>query len=122
MTREQACELFSPSVEGELDEASSRELRAALDADPELAREYEEFIATLRLVREASGVAHAPNLLPGVQRRLRVRSRGRFYADRFAERLGQGFGGPLLGGLLMLALLGLAWLGLSLVQQWTLGR
>ena len=122
MTKEQARELFSAAIEDELDERSARDLRAALDTDPELGREYDEFAATLALVHQTSGAGYAPNLLPGVQRRLRARSRGRYYADRYAERLGQGFFGPLLGALVMLALLGLAWLGLRLLQHTTLGR
>jgi hypothetical protein len=57
--------------------------------------------------------APAPDLLPGVQQRLRARSRGRFYADRFAERLGSGLLQPLPLALIMLGLLVLAWLALS---------
>jgi hypothetical protein len=60
-------------------------------------------------------------LLRGVQQRLRARSRGRFYADRFAERLGVGSGQTLALALVMLALLGLAWLGLQLLQQVSVG-
>jgi anti-sigma factor RsiW len=122
MTAEQARELFSAAVEGELDEATLSELQTAFAADPELAREYAAFEQTLRLLRKTgSEPPTAPNLLPGVQQRLRVRSRGRFYADRFAERLGRGLAPPLLLALVMLALLGLTWLGLSLLQQITVG-
>jgi anti-sigma factor RsiW len=121
MTSEQARELFSAAFEGELDEPRARELEAALDADPGLAREYAQFVATLHLVQRAPAADEpAPDLLPGVQRRLRARSRGRFYADRFAERLGLGSSLPLVLALVMLALLALAWLGLGLLQQITL--
>ena len=53
-----------------------------------------------------------PNLLPGIQRRLRMQKRGAALQKRF------GLGGihPIALGLLMLALAGLAWLALELVQ------
>ncbi len=121
MTADEARELFSDALEGELDPARLGELQAALARDPALAREYEAFVQTLRRVRGAEAPpAGAPDLLPGVQRRLRERSRGRFYADRFAERRGRGLAQPLLLGLVLLLLLGLSWLGLSLLQHVTL--
>jgi anti-sigma factor RsiW len=121
MTREQARELFSAALEGELGESEQRALDAALAQDPELAREYADFGATLALLRNDPDPGPAPNLLSGVQHRLRSRSRGRFYADRFAERLGVGAGQTIALALVMLALLGLAWLGLQLVQQVSVG-
>jgi hypothetical protein len=127
MTAAQARELFSEAYEHELDPAQAEAFAAALAADPELAREYDAFVATLSgivpalrggaaSVRPARGgesaapEAAAPNLLPGVQRRLRARSRGRFYGDRFSERLGSGLLQPLPLALLLLGVLALAWL------------
>lgn len=121
MTREEARELFSAAFDAELDAASERALRAALEADPELAHEYAEFRATLERMRAAPPASDAPDLLPGVQRRLRQRSRGRYYADRFSERLGLGAWQPVVLAIVMLALLGLAWLGLSVLQHIRLG-
>jgi anti-sigma factor RsiW len=108
VTAAQARELFSDAYDRELDAAQAQAFAAALAADPALAREYAAFVATLETAR-ASAVA-APNLLPGVQRKLRVRSRGRFYRDRFAERLGSGLVQPLPLALALCALLALAWL------------
>jgi anti-sigma factor RsiW len=122
MTKAEARELFSAAYEGELDEARASALRAALDADPELSREYAEFASTLHLMRKRAGRGPAPNLLPGVQRRLRARSRGRFYGDRFAERSGSGLAAPLTLALLLLGVLALAWVGLSLLQQISMAR
>jgi anti-sigma factor RsiW len=112
MTAAEARELFSAAYERELDGPQAEAFAAALEADPELAREYEAFVATLGFAR-AGAVApqvREPNLLPGVQRRLRARSRGRFYADRFSERLGGGMLQPLSLALVLLGLLALAWL------------
>jgi hypothetical protein len=115
MTADQARELFSAAYERELEPEQVQAFEAALAAEPALAREYEAFVATLELARRGPAAAgrpagRAPNLLPGVQRRLRARSQGRFYADRFAERLGGGKLQPLTLALALLILLGLAWL------------
>lgn len=127
MTPDEARASFSAAFERELDGAEQRAFDAALQANPELAREYQAFVALLELARGravtehadadapgAAGSSRAPDLLPGVQRRLRARSKGRFYADRFAQRLGPGLLQPLPLALIMLALLALAWLALSL--------
>ncbi|MEM1418918.1 MAG: hypothetical protein AAGH15_28755, partial [Myxococcota bacterium] len=57
---------------------------AALAADAELLEEFATFEAIFGAPLEAP-VADAPDLLPAVQKKLRERSRGRFYRDRFAE-------------------------------------
>jgi anti-sigma factor RsiW len=112
MTAAEARELFSAAYERELDGPQAEAFAAALEADPELAREYEAFVATLGFARAGAAPPpdRAPNLLPGVQRRLRARSRGRFYADRFSERLGGGMLQPLPLALVLLGLVALAWL------------
>ena len=61
-----------------------------------------ELAAEQRSVFEAA-------LHPREQRRLRARSRGRFYADRYAERLGSGLLQPLPLAIAMLMLIALAW-------------
>jgi hypothetical protein len=52
----------------------------------------------------------------GLQRKLRERSRGRFYADRFAERVGAGALQPWALALVLLGLILLLWLGVSLFE------
>lgn len=124
MTAEQARELFSEAFEGTLEPAQGEAFGAALAADPELARDYDAFVATLKLARGTSAArpaARAPDLLPGVQRRLRARSRGRFYPDRFSERLGSGLLQPLPLALVLLGLLALAWLAYTALGQIAVG-
>lgn len=90
MTEDEAREAFDAALEGELDAARRAAFEAALAASPALAAEYEAFVATMRIVRgvgldERTSVAEAPaEVVEGVRRTLRVRSRGRFYRDRFA--------------------------------------
>ena len=116
MSPDDARALFSPALDGELDAATHAELQAALAADPELAAEYAAFARTLELTRAAGRLPSAvPNLLPRVQRRLRVQSRGRYYADRFAERAGAGMQ-PVLLASVLLTVLGLLWLVLHVLE------
>jgi len=113
MTAAEARELFSAAYEGELDAPQAEAFAAALAASGELAREYEAFVATLGFARASAAEppVRGPNLLPGVQHRLRARSRGRFYPDRFSERMGGGgLLQPLPLALLLLGLLVVAWL------------
>ena len=56
-----------------------------------------------------------PDLLHGVQRRIRERSRGRFYRDRFAQRKSSMGWTPLLLAAVMLVVLAAAWLGMTFV-------
>jgi len=117
MTSQQARELFSAAYDTELDPNTQAAFDAALASDPELAAEFAEFRLLLRAAAEdPQPPVPAPNLLPGVQRRLRARSRGRYYGDRFSERTGLGLRSPFLLAVAMLALAGLAWLALRLLQ------
>ena len=72
-----------PSPEGESDEPISD---AALD-------EQERSMRALFPKVEAPDLAHPPLLLPGVQRKLRERSRGKFFGDGWStsqSRVGYG--------------------------------
>jgi hypothetical protein len=112
MNRDEARENFSAAFDGELGEA-----RAAFDAllaeDAELREEYEEFAQLLRETQSLAfdealpeaGGAPTPDLLAGVQRKLRVRSGGRYYRDRFSERSVRGLSVPVLVAALMLVVL-----------------
>lgn len=113
MRPDEAREAFSEAFEGELDPARREAFEAALAADDELRMEYASFVETLQLVRGLGEDDHAPDLLAGVQERLRKRSRGRYYRDRFAQRAVGG--GWVLGLLLAMALvlvLATAWYAL----------
>lgn len=118
MTSDEARELFSAAYDGELDDGQKRDFDAALAADEELAAEYRELEA---LLRDASamgepGEEDAPDLLAGVQNRIRVRSRGRFYRDRFASEAKARSMLPIYLGVAMLLLVAIAWLTLHVVR------
>jgi anti-sigma factor RsiW len=116
MTSQEARELFSAAYDAELDAGTQQAFESALAGDIALAAEYAEFRALLQAAAEEPEPTVAPDLLPGVQRRLRARSRGRYYGDRFAERAGLGARSPLLLAAVMLVLAALAWLALRVVQ------
>ncbi|MEZ4252572.1 MAG: hypothetical protein R3B99_30550 [Polyangiales bacterium] len=141
MTGDEARERFSEAYDDELSAEERAAFDAALDADPALRAEYEDFRALLDgthalaggddpdlhddvALRRAflEGTAFegegsdepVPDLLPGVQKKIRERSRGRYYRDRFAER-GK-LATPVLLAVVMALVLGMAWFGLSYVQ------
>jgi anti-sigma factor RsiW len=90
MNAEDAESLFSAAYDGELSPAELREFERALNEQPALAQRYREFRLTIQTLKLAEESMPAPDLLAGVQRRLRLKSGGRFYRDRFAERAGRG--------------------------------
>lgn len=119
MTPEEARGLFSDAYDGELDAAAKAALEAALAADPALAEEYAAFGRVLALARGDSPLpatpdGTAPDLLPRVQRALRLRSRGRFYPDRFSERRGATRLTPWLLSAALLVLLGVVFAAVHL--------
>jgi anti-sigma factor RsiW len=116
---EEAEERFSAAFDGELSEQEQAAFEATLKEHPELAEEYEEFAQTMREVaafamedlgEEEEG--EVPDLLSGVQDRLRERSRGRFYRDRFSRNARRGPPFILLVGLVMLVTLAVTWMAL----------
>jgi len=115
VTPDEARDLFSEAFEGELDAERKTELEAMLAADAALRAEYEQFSEILRETHALSLAPPepAPDLLVGVQRKLRKRSRGRFYRDRFSEKMGAGAVLPVLLGVAMLVILAVAWLTLQ---------
>lgn len=114
MSPDEARDVFSEAFEDDLDPARKAEFEAALAADPELRDEYADFVQTLQLVgRIGEDDAHeAPDLVAGVQERLRKRSRGRYYRDRFAKRAGPGWTLPLLLAMACVLVLATAWYAL----------
>jgi len=117
MTPEQIESSFSAAYDGTLDVDAQREFDAALLADPQLAQRYAEFCRLLAQVKQL-GQHHedadvdvpTPDLLGGVQKRLRDKSAGRFYADRFSERTGWGVKRLLISTFLVALSLTLIWL------------
>jgi hypothetical protein len=108
--------LFSAAYDRELDADEQRAFDTALAEHPELAQRYQVFCRTLETLKGAdpAKTVPSPDLLRGVQGRLRKRSGGRFYADRFSERAGWGMRQLLWTLALSLALLVLLWFGFAL--------
>jgi anti-sigma factor RsiW len=122
MTPEEIESSFSAAYDGALDEGEQREFDAALAADPQLAQRYAEFCRMLSHIKELGrhgdpADVPTPDLLGGVQKRLREKSAGRFYADRFAERSGWGAKRLVIGTFLVALTLTLIWLVSTLVTQ-----
>lgn len=81
--------LFQRALDDDLSADERAELEHALAADAQLA---EELTALRKVMAATSALASATpqvDLLSSVQHKLRTRSGGRFYRDRFAEKQGQ---------------------------------
>lgn len=91
MTPDEARDLFSEAFDGELDQERQAAFEAALADSPELRADYDDFVETFSIVGmlEERDPISVPDLLPKVQDRLRRRSRGRYYRDRFSEKAGR---------------------------------
>jgi hypothetical protein len=116
MSPDEARELFSDAYEKSLAVDQMRAFESALQAHVELADEYAAFCRTLELMRQRPQPT-PPNLLPGIQRRLKMNKRG----ETLRKRFGMGGVHPVALGLLMLALAGLAWVAFQLLQT-SVGR
>lgn len=89
MTHDEARALFDAAIDDELDPKTREAFFALIEANDALREEFtrhrDVIAATRALAREAPRV----NILKGVQAKLRERSGGRFYRDRFAEQHGR---------------------------------
>ncbi len=79
---------FDAALDGELSNEERAAFEAALAESAGLRAEYERQRALLEAARGLGRVSQV-DLLPAVQHKLRTRSGGRFYRDRFAERRGR---------------------------------
>ncbi len=117
MTPDEARDLFSDAIEGTLDAERQRALDALLAEDDELREEYQAFRSVIESTAAFGGRTAdedpPPNLLRGVQSRLRQRSKGRFYRDRFSEGAGPRGTFPMVLALVVAVLIAAAWVGLS---------
>jgi anti-sigma factor RsiW len=84
--------LFERALDGELERDDREAFEGALRADAELREEYAVLESLRQTTRALSQKEALPSvdLLAGVQQKLRARSGGKFYRDRFAERRGLG--------------------------------
>lgn len=122
MTSDEARELIPEALDDALDAAQARAFEAALAADPELRAEYLELREVLgeaaAIAQADEAVAPSVDLLRGVQTKLRNRSRGRYYRDRFSRDVGRGAQmWPLVAATVMLLVLGTAWYVLHFAQE-----
>lgn len=103
MTDDEVRDLFSAYHDRELSPEESEKVRKALEANPELQKEYDSFakmldgLAGLSIKTDAAPplVEQKPaegapqvDLLAGVQSRLHKRSGGKFYRDRWSRTVG----------------------------------
>jgi anti-sigma factor RsiW len=113
MTSEEARSHFGAAYDGALEADDHEAFERALAADPSLAEAYARYKDTLQVVARLDGAApDTPDVLSGVQAKLRVRSGGRFYRDRFSRRAGLGWNLPVIVAAALLVLLAIGWWGL----------
>ena len=122
MTSDEARDLFPEALDDALDAAQLAAFKAALAADEVLRTEYQELrdvLGEAAAIAEADeAVAPSVDLLRGVQTKLRKRSRGRYYRDRFSRDVGRSAQmWPLVAASLMLIVLGAAWYILHFAQE-----
>ena len=86
LTAEQARARFDAALDGELDADERARFDAALADDAELRAEYERHRSVLAATKLLGEQVPSVDLLSSVQHKLRARSGGRFYRDRFSER------------------------------------
>lgn len=97
MTDDAVRDLFSAYHDRELPADQHESVRAALEANPALAKEYAAFCEMLGALSGLAESAPPPvvtpatpptDLIAGVQRRIQKRSGGKFYNDRWSRTAG----------------------------------
>lgn len=115
MDSDEARERFGEALDGTLREEERAELDEALARDPVLRAELEAYEATVRRTRALRSEPPPPvDLVGGVQRKLRRRSGGRFYRDRFASRTPQQMSVSLVAAAVAFGLVIVAWIAYRL--------
>ena len=109
MNSEQARAHFDAAVDDELSADERAAFEAALARDAALRDEFASYRALLEATRALGRDVPQVDLLAGVQHKLRARSGGRFYRDRFAARRGLHVGW-MLGACAALVVLVALWL------------
>lgn len=122
MTPDEARDLFPDALDGTLSTAQQQAFDAAVAGDPALQAEWTELrdlmSETAAIAEADAAVAPTVDLLRGVQTKLRRRSGGRFYRDRFSRDVGRGAQmWPLVAATVMLLVLGTAWYVLHFAQE-----
>ena len=81
LTHEDALGLLDALEDGELDEVEAARVRAHVEGCDRCQRVQAALGGSLKQVMNDGEARSQSELLPGVQRRLRLRSRGRFYGE-----------------------------------------
>lgn len=124
MNADGARDRFGDAIDGLLSDAEQRAFDAALASDAELREEYEAYRSIVKGVAaavphvagadgEASAGEDAPSLVPMVQDRIRRRSKGRYFRDRFSSGEARGGGLTIMLVTATFLLLVAAWLMLD---------
>ena len=111
LSADQARALFARALDDELSAEERAALEDAMARDPELAA---ELTALHRVVQVAGTLGQATpsvDLLGSVQSKLRSRSGGRFYRDRFAQRRGGALLSWAVAASILVVLITLVWFG-----------
>jgi anti-sigma factor RsiW len=121
VTADEVRDLFSTAFDEQLTPEQRAAFDAALAGDETLRAEYQQFRETIGEAQKLAldddlGAPPAPDLLGSVQTKLRKRSRGRFYRDRFSEKTGTAALMPILLAVITLVLLGVVYLMLQYVE------
>lgn len=109
MSPDEAREAFGDAHDGVLDADARAKFDAALEADEALREEFSRYQELVRAAGSLDDDAPAPDLLQGVQQKLRARSGGRFFRDRFSERARPAAPLPVILAGAMLVVLLVAW-------------
>lgn len=121
LTRQQARDRFSEAFDGVLDEDTQLAFDALLAEDAELREEFEDFSEVLEATQGLAlgrGIAGAPDLLPGIKRKIQERHGKRFLRDRFMQK--QQNGVPwivLMLAALLFLIAGVGYFGWSAIQR-----
>ncbi len=90
MNQDEARACFDRALDGELSQDERRAFDEALAREPSLRDEFSKLEQVVEATRSLAAASPPVDLLGGVQTRLRERSGGRFYRDRFSEQSGRG--------------------------------
>ncbi len=80
MDHETVMDLFSEYMEGDLDPERDAQVREHLAGCKQCEKEYEQFRATFETMRSLPSVPPPEDLDKNIKRRIRSRSRGKFFA------------------------------------------
>ena len=75
-------DLFSEHMEGDLPPDREKEVQDHLDSCADCRAEYETFLSMFRSVRDLGHVAPPRDMEKTIEKRIRIRSKGKFFAER----------------------------------------